>query len=311
MSNVAKNAIRALGILLAAISISWIVYRFVRTGVIEQLLNSSHVSGLLCSVCVAIPIYAVGLCCAGLAWFCLQTAFLPKRPPLVALFATYATTQFAKYLPGNVGHYVGRHLILRRLGMSHRAILLASLGEAGFLVLASLVWTSSALTILWPKLGLSASAWQVLVLECAGLGVSYAGLQWWRSRHALVEEWVPLHSPSWLLLVLPLELLLFAAMALALMSPAFDLLSNTASLWLIPAAAAGSWVAGFLVVGAPAGIGVRELVFLALLRGHMQEADILLLAAAFRIITFGGDIVILLLGLVLGAARVDAGSADR
>jgi hypothetical protein len=96
-------------------------------------------------------------------------------------------------------------------------------------------------------------------------------------------------------------MLLFGAMALALMSPAHILLrGESGALWLVPAAAAASWVSGFLIVGAPAGLGVREMVFLALLHGHMEESDILLLAAAFRIITFGGDVLFLALGVLLG-----------
>jgi hypothetical protein len=237
-----------------------------------------------------------------MAWCCLQATFLPARPALRGLFAVYATTQFAKYLPGNVGHYVGRHLLLRRLGMSHRALLLATFGEAGFLVLASLVWAASAMGVLLPSLDVTLSAWQVLLAECVCLGTGFAGLQWWRRRSLRAQAWVPLHSPKWLLPVLPLQLLLFAAMALALMIPAHVLVPNNGDIWLLPAAAAASWVVGFLVIGAPAGIGVREMVFLALLHGHMPESDILLLAATFRIITFSGDGLLLLLGLLLNPA---------
>ena len=55
-----------------------------------------------------------------------------------------------------------------------------------------------------------------------------------------------------------------------------------------------------MVVGAPAGIGVREAIFIALLHGQMAESDILLLAAGFRIATFSGDMLFLLLGILLG-----------
>lgn len=41
------------------------------------------------------------------------------------------------------------------------------------------------------------------------------------------------------------------------------------------------------------------MIFLTLLQGHMPEPDILLLAAAFRLITFGGDVMVLLIGLLL------------
>lgn len=300
MSRLVKVAVRGAGGLLALACIAWIVVKFAQTGVLAKFWHSPRFDQLAGLVAAAIPIYALGLCCAGLAWWCLQAAFLPARPPLRPLFSTYATTQFAKYLPGNIGHYLGRHLLLRRLGMGHRALLLATLGEAGFLVLASLVWAASAAGILLPRLAFAPSAWQVLLLEVALLGLGYACVQWWRHRSPLARAWIPLHAPGWLLAVLPLQMLLFAAMALALMAPAHVLLKEADGLWLVPAAAAASWVSGFLVVGAPAGLGVREMVFLALLHGHMEESDILLLAAAFRIITFGGDVLFLVLGVLLG-----------
>lgn len=286
--------------MLALFSVGWIVFRFVQTGVLTNVLASPHFDRLVGMVLGAIPVYAAGLACAGLAWWCMQAAFLVRRPALKPLFATYATTQFAKYLPGNVAHYIGRHLLLHRLGMSHRALLLATLGEAGFLVLASLVWAAGVLGTLLPWLNVSFTAWQVLLGEVVCLSAAYVCLQWWRHRYAAGQSWIPLHAPKWLLPVLPLQLMLFGAMALALMAPAHTLLQNSEDIWLLPAAAAASWVAGFLVVGAPAGIGVREMVFLALLHGRMPEPDILLLAAAFRLITFGGDVVILLLGIALG-----------
>jgi hypothetical protein len=294
--------------LFALACIAWIVVRFVRTGVLAKLWQSPHFEQLASSVVIAIPIYTLGLCCAGLGWWSLQAAFLPARPPLRPLFATYATTQFAKYLPGNFGHYLGRHLLLRRLGMEHRALLLATLGEAGFLVLASLIWAASAMKVLLPRLPFALAAWQVLLLEAGALGLGYACVQWGRNRNPVIREWIPLHSPGWLLVALPLQMLLFGAMALALMSPAHILLrEESGALWLVPAAAAASWVSGFLIVGAPAGLGVREMVFLALLHGHMEESDILLLTAAFRIITFGGDVLFLALGALLGRGM----SVDR
>lgn len=285
--------------MLALASVVWIVIRFMQTGVLTQISSSAHFERLASHVALAIPVYAAGLCFAGLAWCCLQAAFLPIQPRWRLLFRAYATTQFAKYLPGNVGHYIGRHMLLRKLGMSHWALLMASLGEAGSLVLASLVWAASAMGVLLPWLTVSLAAWQVLVVECVCLALAFVCLQWVRKHNSRVRAWVPLHKPSWLLPVLPLQLILFAAMALALMTPAYVLLHNAEDVWLLPAAAAASWVAGFLVVGAPAGIGVREMIFLALLHGHMPEPDILLLAAAFRLITFGGDVVVLLTGLLL------------
>lgn len=194
--------------------------------------------------------------------------------------------------------------------MSHRALLLATVGEAGCLVLASLVWASGETTVLWPRLRFSFSPPEVLIVECVLLGLAYACLQATRHNSESVRAWIPLHAPAWLLAVFPLQLLLFAAMALALMAPAHVLMPDSRDIWLVPAVAATSWVAGFLVIGAPAGLGVREVVFLAVLHGHLAESDILLLAAAFRVITFGGDVAFLVIGFLLRIGAAGRGRGD-
>jgi glycosyltransferase 2 family protein len=281
----------------------WILYRFVRTGVIDTLRHSVAFDRIVIFTALAIPIYAAGLCFVGVAWWCVQSAFLPTRPPFRKLFGVYATTQFAKYLPGNVGHLVGRHILLRRLGMQHHALLLATLVDAACLVLAALVPASTVLQTLLPALPIRLNDWQTAIAEAVIVIAAYALVQILRRRNAPVAQWVPLHVPRWLLLVFPLQWLFFACMTLALLFPAHMLLPNAQDLWLLPAIAAASWVAGFLVIGAPAGLGVREVVFVTLLKGHLSEQDILLLAAIFRIITFGGDVLFLLLGLALGGGR--------
>ena len=46
---------------------------------------------------------------------------------------------------------------------------------------------------------------------------------------------------------------------------------------------AAAWVAGFVVVVAPGGLGVREAVIVALLQGRLGEAEAIVLATASRI----------------------------
>jgi uncharacterized membrane protein YbhN (UPF0104 family) len=46
---------------------------------------------------------------------------------------------------------------------------------------------------------------------------------------------------------------------------------------------AAAWVAGFVVVIAPGGLGVREAVIVALLQGSLGEAEAIVLATASRI----------------------------
>lgn len=305
-----KRMVRLLGALLALASMVFIVRQFAQAGTWQQVVSSPYAGRLLGLSLLAAPIYMVGLVAAGVAWWSAQSAYVSTHPPLRPLFAVYAVTQFAKYLPGNVGHYIGRHVLLRRYGMQHAALVMGTLTEAGFMVLAALTWAAGNLHVILPKAAHSMTSWEMLLAEIVALAVLVTVLQACRLRSSRLSRLIPLESAWRLSPVLPLHLLLFAMMAAALMVPAQALPVSHSVMLLLPGAAAASWVSGFLVIGAPAGIGVREAIFIALLHGQMPESDILLLAAGFRIATFGGDILFLMLGLMLGGARLDTRAAS-
>jgi uncharacterized membrane protein YbhN (UPF0104 family) len=60
-----------------------------------------------------------------------------------------------------------------------------------------------------------------------------------------------------------------------------------------------SWLAGFVAPGAPAGLGVREGVLVALLGPLLESALVLQIVVAFRLATLVGDFIALALGVAL------------
>src|SRR5690606_14001641 len=62
-----------------------------------------------------------------------------------------------------------------------------------------------------------------------------------------------------------------------------------------PIAAAGggvaAWMVGFATPGAPGGLGTREAAMLLFVGDQLGPATLLVIAALFRIVTFGGDLV--------------------
>ena len=63
---------------------------------------------------------------------------------------------------------------------------------------------------------------------------------------------------------------------------------NTA---LLAVAFLTAWLAGFVVPGAPGGLGVREAILVAFLSAHLPTADVLAFALASRLVTTLGEIV--------------------
>jgi hypothetical protein len=64
-----------------------------------------------------------------------------------------------------------------------------------------------------------------------------------------------------------------------------------------------AWVVGFLVVFAPAGVGARELVLLAMLSGVVDDATVLAIVLLSRVLLTAGDVTLSLIGLVVMRRR--------
>ena len=228
-------------------------------------------------------------------WWRLVATLAPQAPPLRQTVATYAVSQYGKYLPGNVAHYALRHAWSRRYGVPHASLGLASILEAVLLLLAALGATLMAdserlrtLSRLDPRVGIA--------LLVGALVVLWIALAWIRRHEAFSHLHVPPLPPSMLAICIACYLAFFVLCALLLFGLARVLGIADASFAMLLAAGAASWLAGFVVVGAPAGLGVREAVFAALTGAALGESSALLLIGLFRAVTFLGDTLFLAVG---------------
>lgn len=295
MSGRLKASLRWLGALLSLAGIGYIFWRFARTDGIAKLLQDGLPPALLVHIALAAVLYAAGCTLLALAWWWLLCAFSRKAPAPVPVAATYATSQFAKYLPGNAAHYLARHAMLRRMQLPHGGLLAAAGLEAGCLIVAALSWAVPAagaalgralhIPLPWLLGGVALGGLAGLVLLRLALG------------HERMRRIVALERPSFLLWAWGAHIGFFGMMALSLTVVAHAMPGIHANAWQLTGVVTTSWLAGFLVPGSPAGIGVREAVFVELLRGGAPEAVLLLLAAAFRVVTFLGDLGFLMAGL--------------
>lgn len=232
----------------------------------------------------------------ALAWWWLAGIY-GGRPRLRACYSIYSRSQLAKYLPGNAFHYVSRQLLGREAGLSHQALVASGLLELGSLLLAAvltsgvglLYFGASAPPAAWPwalALGFaSLLAWPGLDLALRRLSFSARWME--ELPHLSVSRTLGLLGPS-----LVLHLLFFlgtGGLLAGLLAPlGTDLAARAGQwLWVYPVA----WMAGFVSVGAPAGVGVREAVLTLELDGMLGPARAAAVALALRLATTGGDLL--------------------
>lgn len=223
-------------------------------------------------------LYAIMNVALVLAWQQILSIF---RVPLGFWQAThiYGISQLAKYVPGNIFHLAGRQVLGMAVGVPGWALAKSSAWELGLIAVAGSLFGLLALPLWWQGFPtIAALSSFVIVLIAVGLAVR----RWFEQTMALVL--------GWHVLFLAASGLIFGEV-LSLISSAS---LTTGTMPVLVGAFVIAWLAGLLTPGAPAGVGVRELVVLFFLKGVIAEADLLLAVAIGRVVTIVGDFIFFL-----------------
>lgn len=235
------------------------------------------------------------------SWVLLLNCFGSKKVDVRALKSIYATSQIAKYIPGNVAHVAGRHAMGRQLGISHIVLMSAAVYEVLGLGAASLglgLLGSAVMSTEWPlpipPLMLSISFLFLLVVYFFGV-LFYST---WGSKFngGLSLQRLDYKKTTIILLrALAQYFLFFIVSGFILLGIAYGFVDAVPaeSVGLILIAFAISWVIGFITPGAPSGIGVREAIIVYMLQAAITPSVALMVAVIFRITTVLGDVVFL------------------
>ena len=186
----------------------------------------------------------------------------------------YGLSQVAKYVPGNIFHLAGRQTLGMAAGLPARALAKSALLELGLIAVAGAMFGLLAAPLMWSDLTVPVSSG---VFGAMAVGV------------VLILRW--LLSPSvgaalvWQIFFLAISGAVFMGV-LALVSPSavsFSTFSPLCGAYVI------AWLVGLVTPGAPAGVGVRELVLLFLIGGQVEQVDLFLAIVLGRLVTVGGD----------------------
>lgn len=220
-------------------------------------------------------------------------------------------SQFAKYLPGNVAHHVGRVLLAKRAGLPADGILVSMVLDTLILLLAAAVCATPALTLVWSLVQEHGSQGVRVLLILAALAVLVlAGLAFLPTlRQQLVRriaglarlrrmENLPLLTRAWLAHCLGFA---FGGTALYLLCLA---LTGVHVSWLsITGIYTGAWLLGFIMPGAPAGLGIREVALLIGLSPLFGKDSAMAAAATLRLLTTTSDAIAFAIALAWDRVR--------
>lgn len=267
---------------------------------------------LLLACIAAILVYGGSSFLLSAGWYrLLQAAGHTPACHTAHIHSIYGRTQIAKYLPGNVFHFAGRHILGRQAGISHGALVAAALYEIlGLISAASLLALAGML--LYQQSVAGFSLLQGLTLLAAGLtgalAIAIAAPYLARLKGFQLPARDSLQTLVDLVYAVAFYFVFFAIVGglLALLAYFATPSGPAIDVGRVVMVFAVAWLAGYVIPGASAGIGVREAVITAALAPMLGEALSVALALVFRLITISGDVVYFLVASAIRPSGVRA-----
>ena len=217
----------------------------------------------------------------------------------------YFTGQLGKYVPGGIWPIVGRAELAARNGIPRKdayastglslvttylgavvAIALGALGTAGRRPIAALIFIGLCM-------GYYVFSHERLRIAVVGVASKVSPTALTLTEPQRVAQLTFIHVPSWILM----------SLSTSVTASAFNAHIGLTEMLFITSS---SWLAGFVVVGVPGGIGVREAIFTSLAAGIIGTPLAVSLALMSRVVFIAVDLVGALVANIVAKASAEA-----
>lgn len=269
-----KNFLNALGAGLAISGAGYVIFKIYASEVSIEQLNLGLLSWL--AIGLLVLIYSTSNLFLSMSWHLLLVASGVSLNKSIT-FKIYGITQIARYLPGNIFHIAGRHLLGISAGIPNLMLIKSSILEIVLISLAGLTFT----VLLMPVItNIDVTNWSILGFL---LTIIFCYL-------LLSKIYSPELSIAFLSYVTYLFLsgLLFLGLLYIVVN---ELNFDISTLIIVIAAYVFAWLIGLITPGAPAGVGIRETILIVMLDGYLMDVDILVAVLLGRAITVLGDFI--------------------
>lgn len=290
-----KNFVKYAGSLIAVLSVIYILRTLLRID--WNSIRSSFTISWIPVTILLIAIYMLVNFIRAYNWTRIVHYFGNKGKNDRMLILLYLKTEVAKYIPSNMVHFAGRHVFARELGFRDKVLLAANLFDMLLLLGVAMMIVSAGLVagiITIPQFILehiSSTYYRIAVAAVctAGFAVFFLLL---RKRKEKFFEYIRLNKMFDLVLLALLFLPGFILSTIILMAVYKCLLGAPLGfddILFFFTAFTLAWTAGFIIPGAPGGIGVREAVILVLFGSLYGENTTVIAALLMRFISVAGD----------------------
>lgn len=301
-----KKYIKYIGNVVTVLSIAFVIYALFKLNIdFGRLANARAI--IICvagSLGVALTVYILAF-----AWKNTLDYLAGSKTSYREAAHVYGKANIGKYLPGNVMHYVERNLFATKIGLNQLELAISSVIEViGIVVVALLFSVICAYRELVMALReYMKPAYLIIAVVAVVLAIAGAAVICLKSKR--VREMAGRLANVKFLIVF-IENMLIYAVVFAILGFILVLICRyileielTLSMCaMVITYYMLSWVVGFVIPGAPGGIGVREAVLVLLMGSSsiMSGSQILMAALVHRMLSIIGDIVGYFISLALG-----------
>lgn len=269
-----KTITGAVGSVLAVLAIGFIVLSFRKY---DAVLDFSTVrTGQWWALVGLAATYGLATALLGAGWWqCLGHLGLAVVPQWAC--SVYGATQLSKYVPGNIFHLAGRQALGMMAGLPGWRLAKSAVLETVLLCMAGALLGCLALARLEPALGTGFAVSAYLL----GAALVLLVLRRWQGGRL-----------AWAFALYSLFLLISGLVfqgVLRVLGYGTDWAS--ANVVLVVGAYVLAWLIGMVTPGAPAGIGIREMVLFFFLKTTLTETDVIVAVVAGRVVTVSGDVL--------------------
>lgn len=293
-----KQLLNYVSYILVILSFIYIYFTF-RKMDIESLLYNIKYYWIFVILALSI-FFALIVILYSIAWKFVILIFSNIKIKLKELIIVYLKANIAKYLPGNVFHFAGRHLFLRNKGISDKSLILSNSFEIIYLIFMSLMIILSGIIFkiinipgyLLKKINIYYLLAVVILISI--LIITYFLNKLFKKEAIKIKHFFKWRNLYYFFIISTLYLLIFILTGSILYFIFTFLLKynfNFFDFSYVLCTFALSWVLGYVVPGAPGGLGIRETVLIIMLTPKFSSNSALLSSIILRIITIVGDVI--------------------
>jgi uncharacterized membrane protein YbhN (UPF0104 family) len=290
--------LKILGYVITAISFYYLVKIFL--GVKIDISTLGNPFFFTVYIALFASVYSILFFIVSLSWKMILEFLGDLRSSKKDIFRIYAQSNIAKYLPGNIMHFVGRNYLGSRLGWKHEDIAISSFLEIFFVVITIVIlFMILSLTrfIYIPKelsLHIHTKRFITYAIILITVVSIFLFLLKTGKLHYDFKKFYSKKFPIFFIKIFFIYSFVFFSTGLILAFIFHSILNvplKPENIMTIISVFILSWFVGFIIPGAPGGIGIRESVIVLLLSPVYGEGNSLIASLILRVVTILGEVL--------------------